>query len=194
MGHVELNLGCELQDRADSAEQGSRAICGCERAAAPRVTADGPRDCGNRIQGRSAAAAVSSARELQKEIRTAGQAPVLAPSFESNIPRAFIFAGATAANSFGPLLRFACGAGFTARHITKQLVHSSSRRSVAASASRAEDAFRSAATGCTGRSRGKGTEARYSPRYAVSPGRSVPRIQNANSSGRAQRCGYRVDF
>ena len=44
--------------------------------------------------------------------------PKLSKSFESTVPGLY-FVGQPAANAFGPLLRFACGAGFNARRIAQ---------------------------------------------------------------------------
>jgi hypothetical protein len=62
-------------------------------------------------------------RELRAGIRTAGGAPILSRGFESSVPGLY-FAGLAAANSFGPVMRFAFGAGFSARRITQALVKS----------------------------------------------------------------------
>jgi thioredoxin reductase len=58
--------------------------------------------------------------EIQSEIESVERTPVLRSNFESSIPGLY-FVGASAANSFGPLLRFAYGAGFTARRLSKHL-------------------------------------------------------------------------
>jgi cation diffusion facilitator CzcD-associated flavoprotein CzcO len=58
--------------------------------------------------------------DLRGQIRTAGGSPALSSSFESSVKDLF-FVGASAANSFGPLVRFACGAEFTARRLARQL-------------------------------------------------------------------------
>ncbi len=58
--------------------------------------------------------------ELRPQIRSLENAPVLTRNFESSVPNLY-FTGVTAANSFGPLLRFAYGAGFTARRLTRRL-------------------------------------------------------------------------
>ena len=68
--------------------------------------------------------------ELRSAIDDVQQTPILSSRFESSVPGLY-FVGTSAANSFGPLLRFAFGAGFTARHLTKCLVRLDSRRSVA---------------------------------------------------------------
>ena len=64
--------------------------------------------------------------EIRSKIKTVGGAPVLSTGFESSVPGLY-FAGVAAANSFGPVMRFAFGAGFAARTITRALAKSSSR-------------------------------------------------------------------
>jgi hypothetical protein len=64
--------------------------------------------------------------DLLAAIRTVKQAPLLSTSFESSV-KGLYFVGAAAAPSFGPLLRFAYGAGFTASHITRHLSRSARR-------------------------------------------------------------------
>jgi thioredoxin reductase len=58
--------------------------------------------------------------QLRTQIGTAGGAPVLNPAFESSVPGLYMV-GLASANSFGPLARFAYGAGFTARRIARKL-------------------------------------------------------------------------
>ena len=58
---------------------------------------------------------------LREKIRTTGNAPALSESFESSVPRLY-FVGVSSANTFGPLMRFAFGADYTARRISKRLV------------------------------------------------------------------------
>jgi cation diffusion facilitator CzcD-associated flavoprotein CzcO len=53
-------------------------------------------------------------------IRSLGRAPILSASFESSMPGLY-FIGAASANSFGPMMRFAYGAGFTSRRLSKHL-------------------------------------------------------------------------
>jgi len=57
-------------------------------------------------------------------IRSVYQTPVLSRNFESSLPGLY-FVGTTSANSFGPLARFAYGAGFTARRLSKHLARRS---------------------------------------------------------------------
>jgi thioredoxin reductase len=55
--------------------------------------------------------------DLRAKIKTVGGSPALSSSFESSVPGLY-FAGVAAANSFGPVMRFAFGARFAARSIT----------------------------------------------------------------------------
>ena len=57
---------------------------------------------------------------LRGRVRTTGGAPALDRHFESSVPGLY-FVGAAAANSFGPLLRFAYGAKFAARRVAARL-------------------------------------------------------------------------
>jgi thioredoxin reductase len=59
-------------------------------------------------------------------IRSVAGAPALSSHFESTVPNLY-FVGITAANTFGPLLRFAYGAGFAAPRLSKHLSHTLSR-------------------------------------------------------------------
>jgi thioredoxin reductase len=54
------------------------------------------------------------------------ETPVLSSNFESSLPGLY-FLGILAANTFGPVLRFACGAGFAARRLSHHLARSGSR-------------------------------------------------------------------
>jgi hypothetical protein len=64
--------------------------------------------------------------ELRARVHTAADTPVLSRNFESSISGLY-FVGPASANSFGPVARFAFGAGFTARrlarHFSVQLRH-----------------------------------------------------------------------
>jgi cation diffusion facilitator CzcD-associated flavoprotein CzcO len=64
------------------------------------------------------------------KVKTVAGSPVLSNSFESTLPGLY-FVGLAAANSFGPVMRFAFGAGFTARTIAKAVARSVARDSVA---------------------------------------------------------------
>jgi thioredoxin reductase len=60
------------------------------------------------------------AEPLRGALATAAGAPVLDRNFASSVPGLY-FVGLASANSFGPLARFAFGAGFTARRLTRHL-------------------------------------------------------------------------
>jgi hypothetical protein len=57
---------------------------------------------------------------LRARVRTLDEAPILGRQFESTVPGLY-FVGAAAANSFGPLLRFAYGAKYTAERLAPHL-------------------------------------------------------------------------
>ena len=67
--------------------------------------------------------------DLQAAVRSVEHTPVLSSNFESTVPGLY-FVGASAANTFGPLLRFAFGAGFTSRRLSRHLAKSADRASV----------------------------------------------------------------
>jgi thioredoxin reductase len=64
--------------------------------------------------------------QVRSDIRAIEGSPVLSPSFESSVPGLY-FVGVAAANSFGPVMRFAFGAGFAARKITQTMLRSASQ-------------------------------------------------------------------
>ncbi|MFZ0300351.1 MAG: NAD(P)/FAD-dependent oxidoreductase [Candidatus Sulfotelmatobacter sp.] len=60
---------------------------------------------------------------IRSQLKTVAGAPMLSSTFESSMPGLY-FAGVAAANSFGPVMRFAFGAGFAARTLTRALAKS----------------------------------------------------------------------
>jgi FAD-dependent urate hydroxylase len=66
--------------------------------------------------------------DLLHRLKRVGGSPRLTASFESSVPGLF-FTGLSAAATFGPVLRFVCGADFAARRSTRALAARSSRRS-----------------------------------------------------------------
>ncbi|NHN85127.1 SidA/IucD/PvdA family monooxygenase [Acetobacter musti] len=65
-------------------------------------------------------------KALLAAIRTEDHMPVLSGGFESSVPGLY-FIGPAAAGSFGPLLRFAWGARFAARRLTRRLARATAR-------------------------------------------------------------------
>ncbi len=58
--------------------------------------------------------------DILADIDQVQHTPILSSRFESSVPGVY-FVGVAAANSFGPTLRFACGAQFTARRLARAL-------------------------------------------------------------------------
>lgn len=66
---------------------------------------------------------------LRAQIEAVQGAPVVSAVFESSVPGLY-FAGLSAANSFGPVMRFAFGAGFAARTLARALAGSRAKSAV----------------------------------------------------------------
>jgi thioredoxin reductase len=64
--------------------------------------------------------------EIRSRLTTLGGTPALSSTCESSVPGLY-FVGIAAANSFGPVMRFAFGADFAARTVTRALTKSLSR-------------------------------------------------------------------
>jgi thioredoxin reductase len=56
--------------------------------------------------------------DLRHQIRLVENSPILSANFESSIPGLY-FVGVASASTFGPLMRFACGAGFVAARLAE---------------------------------------------------------------------------
>jgi thioredoxin reductase len=69
--------------------------------------------------------------EIRRDVRLLDSSPLLSGDFESSVPGLY-FIGLAAANTFGPVLRFAFGAGFAARRVSVALLRSASRNTAAA--------------------------------------------------------------
>jgi thioredoxin reductase len=57
---------------------------------------------------------------IRSKLKCVNGTPILSSNFESSIPGLY-FVGISAANSFGPVMRFAFGAGFAARRLTQTI-------------------------------------------------------------------------
>jgi thioredoxin reductase len=68
--------------------------------------------------------------DIRSAVRQANGSPVLSSNFESSVP-GLHFTGIASANSFGPVMRFAFGAKFTAQRLTKILKKTAVREPVA---------------------------------------------------------------
>ncbi len=66
--------------------------------------------------------------EIRDKVVALEGSPVLSTTFESSVPGLY-FVGVSAANSFGPVMRFAFGAGFAARTVTGAMSKVLSRKS-----------------------------------------------------------------
>jgi thioredoxin reductase len=133
IGRLPLHLGCNLEAaeaRNGRAHLKLRAGNGSSRELATShvIAATGYKVNLERVPFLS--------HEIRSEIKLLNRAPVLSSSFESSVPGLY-FAGVSAANSFGPVMRFAFGAGFAARTLTRALEKTISRVPSAARIARA---------------------------------------------------------
>ncbi len=120
IGKVPLHLGCTplaAEVRNGNVHLRVRAQDGQEReiVTGHLIAATGYKVNLERLQFLSA--------DIRSKVKALNGAPVLSSSFESSIPSLY-FAGVAAANSFGPVMRFAFGAGFAARTLTRALAKS----------------------------------------------------------------------
>jgi thioredoxin reductase len=72
---------------------------------------------------------------IASQLKLSNNVPKLSPHFESSVPGLF-FVGAAAVDSFGPVLRFACGAKFAAPRLSNHLARASrlTKREISATA------------------------------------------------------------
>jgi hypothetical protein len=88
------------------------------------------------VAGTGYRVSLDSLQFLSEDIRSAVQrangSPVLSINFESSVPGLY-FTGLASANSFGPVMRFAFGAKFTAQRLVKVLKKTAVREPVALS-------------------------------------------------------------
>jgi len=126
VGRVSVLVGCTLQDaRVHDGRVALSLICvdgtKQEITADHIIAATGYKVDIDRLQFLNAA--------IRSKLKAVNGSPVLSSTFESSVPGLY-FTGIAAANSFGPLMRFAFGAGFTARTVTRALAKSLARDSV----------------------------------------------------------------
>jgi thioredoxin reductase len=117
MGHVPLMLGCNPESaeaQGDSVRLRLRASDGTEHefVADHVICATGYRVDLERL--------AFLGDDIRSKIRTVGTMPMLSSTFESSVPNLY-FTGLAAANTFGPLMRFAFGAGFASSRIGEAL-------------------------------------------------------------------------
>jgi thioredoxin reductase len=128
VGKVPLHLGCTAQAaevRNGEVHLRVRAADGGEREIVTEhiIAATGYQVDLERLRFLSS--------EIRSRLKTVKGSPVLSSSFESSVPGIY-FVGIAAANSFGPVMRFAFGAGFAARRLTQTMAKGLARSLVSA--------------------------------------------------------------
>jgi thioredoxin reductase len=116
LGKVPLHLGATLE-RAEAAGSGIRVTLR-QGSETKSLEAD------HLIAGTGFKVALSRLEfideALRARIRSTVDSPILGRRFQSSVPGLY-FLGISAANSFGPLLRFAFGAGYAAQRLSRHL-------------------------------------------------------------------------
>ncbi|MHB8524823.1 MAG: NAD(P)-binding domain-containing protein [Candidatus Acidiferrales bacterium] len=117
IGRVPLSLGCTVQ-RTELNGREARLHVRSEDGAEREILADRViAATGYRVNMERL---IFLSPEIRSRIKTVGGSPVLSRTFESSVPGMY-FVGIAAANSFGPLMRFAFGSRFTARHLANAM-------------------------------------------------------------------------
>ncbi|MGA9883704.1 MAG: NAD(P)-binding domain-containing protein [Candidatus Acidiferrales bacterium] len=120
MGHIPLLLGYTVE-RADALGRGVKLELRGADGATQLI------ETGHVIAATGYKVDVGRLRFLSSDVRSdlriVDRAPVLTSKFESSVPGLY-FIGLAAANTFGPLLRFAYGAQFAARQLSLALAKS----------------------------------------------------------------------
>ena len=141
-GRVPFHLGARLRRAAPRGDKlsleietrnGERKVLGCDHV----IAATGYRVDLRRLPFLTA--------PLLSDIQTAADhSPNLSPNFESTVPGLY-FVGVSAAASFGPMMRFAYGAAYTARRLSRHLARKPQARSLRIPASAPERSAASSA-------------------------------------------------
>jgi hypothetical protein len=110
-GKVALRLGCSLEKVVPEGDRVRLHLLGPDGAQEELVVDHAIAGTGYRVDLRRIA---FISKDLRGDIASIEQTPRLSSHFESSIPGLY-FLGALSANTFGPLTRFAYGAGFAAK-------------------------------------------------------------------------------
>ena len=117
-GHVKANLECHLQEVSEAGSKVRVKYLDSSGATQEMFVDHVIAGTGYRVSLRKLRFLDS---DMLQHVESVEDTPVLKKNFESSIPGLFMV-GLASANSFGPLARFACGAGFTARQLSRALV------------------------------------------------------------------------
>jgi thioredoxin reductase len=118
VGHIPFHLGCELRRAKIEDGRIHLQLANGDGAERTVVTDHVIAGTGYKVDLRRLTFLSPS---VQAGIRSVENTPVLSSNFESSVPGLY-FVGASSTNSFGPLARFAYGAGFTSRRLSRHLV------------------------------------------------------------------------
>jgi hypothetical protein len=118
VGHAQFHLGCSVTDATPQNGRLQLRLTRQDGSVESLTTDHVIAGTGYQVDLRRLAFLDS---EIRSAVRSIGNAPILDANFESSVAGLY-FVGASSANHFGPLVRFAYGAGFTARRLSKHLI------------------------------------------------------------------------
>jgi hypothetical protein len=116
VGKVPTMLGCHIE-RAEAYSGGVRLLLAGPNGQTEHVTDHVIAATGYRVDLRRLAFLNT---EILTRIRAVRHAPVLSSAFESSVAGLY-FVGVASKYCFGPVMQFACGAGWTARRLARRL-------------------------------------------------------------------------
>lgn len=126
LGRVPLHLGCSVEKAEVEHDAVNLELLGADGTRQKVIVDHVIAATGYRVD-LAKFAFLSDGIQSRLRLRSAFETPILSARFESSVPGLY-FVGLPAMLSFGPMMRFALGAGYTARRLAGVLAHSSSRR------------------------------------------------------------------
>lgn len=118
VGRVPLRLGCSVQQAVAAQDRAQLTLAGRDGASETLSTQHVIAATGYQVDlGRLDFLSAT----LRTRLRSLAATPVLSRDFQSSVPGLY-FVGPAAASSFGPLMRFACGAKFVAPRLARHLL------------------------------------------------------------------------
>ena len=127
VGRIPLLLGYQVEQALDCGGRVKLSLAGRDGSARELSTGHVIAATGYRVDVQRLS---FLSQRLRSALRVEGQSPALSSCFESSVPNLY-FVGLASANSFGPMMRFMFGAGFTARRLSRHLSELVTRRAVA---------------------------------------------------------------
>ncbi len=125
-GHVPVKLGCTIQSASLVDGRVRLILTEANGASSEHITDHVVAATGYKVDIRRLEFLDP---QLRDAINTVQNSPILGTHFQSSVPGLY-FVGVASANSFGPMMRFAYGADYTANRIVRHLARTAVRETV----------------------------------------------------------------